>query len=217
MLNDDVLEVEVEKPKNFQYEPGQFVFLSFKAKGLKELHPFSFVSSPKEDHLRFAIKKLGDYTQRLPEHMPNASYAHVEGPYGDFTLSKSKSNIQLWIAGGVGVTPFISFLSSLSEADCKDKKIHMIYCVNKKEEAVYLDFLERKAAELDCFDFTLHESESLGFINAKKAEEISRVSEMVEKPDVFVCAPPAMIRALKEQFKTLGYRKDKIISEEFNF
>ncbi len=213
-LNDNVLEIEIEKPENFHYKAGQFAFLSFNVKGLKELHPFSFVSSSRQNSLRFAIKNLGDYTARLPKLIKNASFAYLEGPYGDFTLDKSKKKRQIWLAGGVGITPFISFLSSL---DCNnaDKKIHMIYCVNSKEEAIYLDYLKGQSDTMTCFDFSLYESNKEGFINAEKVKDISGMD--LKESDIFICAPPAMIKSLKKQFLSVGVNKNSIISEEFNF
>ncbi len=216
-LNADVLEIELEK-KDLYYKAGQYAFISFNAKGLKEMHPFSFASSPKENTLKFAIKKLGDYTSRLPKIINNATHAKLEGPYGDFVLDKAKKANQIWLAGGIGITPFISFVSDIDKNLLKNKKIHLVYCVNNEKEAVYLDILQQKKEELDNFDFSLYESDRNGLINANKIMKITRSSAKdIQNSEIFICAPPVMIKSLKKQFKKLGFNNEQFISEEFDF
>ena len=75
-------------------------------------HPFTITSSPQERVMRFAIKALGDETSQLLDVVRPGMPAVIGGPFGRFSHDKGTSR-QLWIAGGIGVTPFLSWLRAL--------------------------------------------------------------------------------------------------------
>jgi len=97
--------------KAIDYKPGQFIFIRFlysNAEGvIREAHPFSIASSPKEDNLRLLVKSLGDFTVNL-KNLKIGTIAEIEGAYGKFTYTRFGARPQVWIAGGIGVTPFLS-------------------------------------------------------------------------------------------------------------
>jgi len=91
---------------------GQFAFLTFARSG--QAHPFTISSGwANTNHLGFSIKALGDYTNRLPGTIKVGDAVTVEGPYGCFDF-RSTGRAQLWIAGGVGITPFIARMEALT-------------------------------------------------------------------------------------------------------
>lgn len=91
---------------------GQFAFLDFDdAEGA---HPFTISSAWRDDgRLVFSIKGLGDYTRTLPEIVHVGQAVTVEGPYGRFDF-RDADRRQVWIAGGVGITPFIARLQAIA-------------------------------------------------------------------------------------------------------
>ena len=127
----------------FDFTPGQFAFVEIDAPGLEEAHPFSISSGAREGHLRFTVKALGDFTRRLRDHahLPGAS-VRVEGPYGRFNPMGGHDR-QVWIAGGIGITPFLSVVRSLGSDF--GKTIHLYYCVREEREAVFWDELTQRA------------------------------------------------------------------------
>ncbi|MDP3609304.1 MAG: ferric reductase-like transmembrane domain-containing protein [Methylophilus sp.] len=91
---------------------GQFAFVTFDQH--EGAHPFSITSAWLGDgKLTFLIKALGDYTNTLNTSLKVGQSAVIEGPYGRFDF-ESKSQRQIWIAGGVGITPFIARMKSLA-------------------------------------------------------------------------------------------------------
>jgi predicted ferric reductase len=94
------------------HEAGQFAFVSFDdAEGP---HPFTISSAWKGDgRLQFLIKGLGDYTRALPSTLTPGSLVTVEGPYGRFTFAGNHQR-QIWISGGIGITPFVSRMQQLA-------------------------------------------------------------------------------------------------------
>jgi len=93
------------------HKAGQFAFLDFDDR--EGAHPFTISSAWKNDgKLTFTIKGLGDYTRRLPELVRDGLGVTVEGPYGRFDFSRGGER-QIWIGGGVGITPFIARMQAL--------------------------------------------------------------------------------------------------------
>ncbi|MEE4464604.1 ferric reductase-like transmembrane domain-containing protein, partial [Azotobacter chroococcum] len=95
------------------HQAGQFAFVTFDpAEGP---HPFTISSAWQGDgHLRFHVKGIGDYTATLPQTLKVGDPVSVEGPYGRFDFADGKPR-QIWVAGGIGITPFIAGLQALAE------------------------------------------------------------------------------------------------------
>lgn len=88
------------------HRAGQFAFVTFDAS--EGPHPFTIASADRGDgRLRFEIKALGDYTRKLPGRLQPGMRIRIEGPYGRFDLARCNTQArQIWIAGGIGITPF---------------------------------------------------------------------------------------------------------------
>src|SRR5690606_29220217 len=96
------------------YRSGQFFFLQVESDDevTREPHPFSFTSSPAAPDISFAAKPIGDYTTTL-KLLSVGAKVKIEGPYGRFVFAHGGPR-QVWIAGGIGVTPFMSRARELS-------------------------------------------------------------------------------------------------------
>ena len=75
-------------------------------------HPFTISSAPQEGVVRVTVKALGDYTSRLQELVEPGMPAVIGGPHGRFNHWRGTDR-QVWIAGGVGVAPFLSWVRAL--------------------------------------------------------------------------------------------------------
>jgi predicted ferric reductase len=106
-----VLEIVIKlKDRWFGHAAGQFAFVTLDA--AEGSHPFTISSAWHDDgKLRFRIKGIGDYTQGLPETVEPGDLVTVEGPYGAFNFHGDKQR-QIWIAGGIGITPFLARLQA---------------------------------------------------------------------------------------------------------
>lgn len=211
ILNEQVLELEFEpKNKRIKFFPGQFVFISIKGDGLNsESHPFSISSSSSDNNLGLIIKSLGDYTEKLKNLSPGLEVI-VEGPFGDFTHLNTFNKNQIWIAGGVGITPFISMARSL-QGD--DYTIDLYYCVSKPEEALLGKEWDeiQKTKKIRLIPWCSSEK---GRINAKL---ISEQSSGLNSKDFLLCGPLPFMIDLKNQLMNLNIKKKYIHFENFNF
>jgi len=95
------------------HRPGQFAFITTDEE--EHAHPFTIASTwnPAEPQLTFIVKELGDYTRRLPQTLQIGQPVKIEGPYGCFTFNDDCPR-QIWIGGGIGITPFIARMKQLA-------------------------------------------------------------------------------------------------------
>lgn len=209
-LNTVVVEIHLAPQKDsLAFEAGQFVFVKFLDKNIGgESHPFSLVSAPGEKNLVLAIKKLGDYTKNI-DALHIGSQAIIEGPHGIFSYRRTRYQKQIWIAGGIGITPFMSMAHALKNN--VDYSVDLYYCVKDEHEAIYLNELKGISQKIHII---LHRSKTEGRISA---DIIAKKSNGFHNTSIFMCAPVPMIQSLKQQFLLQGVQKKDIHSEEFHF
>ena len=198
--------------EHLKFTPGQFIFIKILAeKTLQEQHPFTIASAPRADgKIKVAVKSLGDFTSNLKNITKNTP-VEIEGPYGRFNYQRYKNKPQVWIAGGIGITPFLSKIEDLSKTKKADNKIDLYYCVKNKEEAVFLNEINQDIENLTIIPYFSEES---GRINASKIMKISKTSST--STQFFICGPPSMSKSIKEDLIKSGISKNNIHYEEFN-
>jgi predicted ferric reductase len=235
-LDESVTEIVMEPQATpLDFVPGQFVFVNFRSLALSEqfrpfdvsvrrqvfsiragevanqFHPFSITSAPHERALRITVKAVGDYTRAL-RGLEEGAEAVVEGPYGSFSHRAVPGREQIWLAGGIGVTPFLSMARSLRYAN--EPAVDLYYCVEHAEEAHFLDELRAVAARRRDFRVFLVPRDEVGFLTA---ERLARESGDLAERDILICGPPAMIHSLRAQLWAQGVPGERIHAEEFGF
>lgn len=133
---------------------GQFAFLKLDVPGLREPHPFTIASSPDAENIEFMIRHLGDWSSRLTAADLVGRTAVLEGPYGAFEPYPHRPQPTTWIAGGVGITPFLAAVST--ERDRSLPVPTLLYAVRDTGSNPMVDrLLEAQAAgRLDLHLFT---------------------------------------------------------------
>lgn len=209
--SDNVIEILMTPDtENISYMPGQFIFVSFEDKNLsKEIHPFSVTSIPTDKYLAFASKIEGDYTKKLMN-LTLDGKAKIEGGFGRFSYFFGIKKEQIWIGGGIGITPFVSMARSLVENN--SYSISLYYTVKDEAEAVFL----KRLLEIEKLNVGLKVIPWYSKTNGRlSASEIYKLDVNALTKDIFVCGPPAMMKSIVEQFAKLGINKSRIHSEEF--
>ncbi len=211
-----VVELELEpQDGRLTYEPGQFIYLTPYDKRLQsgygQEHPYTLSSAPDELNLRLAVKDLGDASHALQSIEPG-SPVRVEGPYGAFLSSSDPEEGELWIAGGIGITPFLSQARYFARNAIK-VDVHCILCVQDESRALYRNELETIAADVPGFAFTMH----YFYREGPLAEKFVRT----HCPDFktrhcYICGPRAMILIVEKLLRSSGIHKNRIHTEEFN-
>jgi predicted ferric reductase len=192
---------------------GQFLFVRFPGdKTLNESHPFTISSAPSEDDLRLTVKASGDFTRYLFNHLQAGTDAVIEGAYGMFDY-KLGSQKQIWVAGGIGLTPFLSFIRDMDGN--LDHDVDFYYTVRHTEEALYLD--EIKAAAIANPRLKTHVRFSATDGSLTVEEIIENAGGDLHGYDIYLCGPLPMIQAFTRKFQEHGVSGSNIHYEEFNF
>jgi predicted ferric reductase len=209
-LSPDTVEIVLARDGNgFRFRPGQFVFVRFAELG-GEAHPFSITSAPDQATLRLVVKALGDHTRALLDLPPGGS-AELEGPYGTFSHLAPASTRQVWIAGGIGITPFLSMARSL---DGGAREVDLYYCTEVAEQAYFLDELFQVADRNPRVRVIPIRKDDLGRLSADDLEAASR--DLPDK-DFLICGPPVMVRNLTRQLRARGVSRARLHYEDFSF
>lgn len=192
---------------------GQFLFVHFpQDRTLNESHPFTISSAPHEEVLRVTIKASGDFTRYLFSNLKPEMGAIVEGAYGMFDY-KTGGARQIWIAGGIGVTPFLSFVRDMNGNLAHD--VDFYYTVRHPEEAIFVD--EFEAADLRNPRLRVHIRYSAKEGSLTIDHILKNVVGDVKDYHVYMCGPLPMIQAFEKKFLELGLPQNRIHYEEFNF
>lgn len=198
--------------QKMDFKSGQFGFVSLDQKGFDEAHPFTISSAPNENDLRFTVKVLGDFTRRVRDELKIGAKAKIEGPYGRFDM-KIANKKQIWVAGGVGITPFLSAMRDMKSED--ERNITLFYCVQEKSQALFLNEFEAKFGNIANRNLVILESNHKQFANI---EAISNaIDGQLDEHDIFLCGPKPMIDGLRKSLKKANVSKHKIHSEAFEF
>lgn len=200
--------------RRLEYEAGQFVYLTpydeSLAAGYGEEHPYTLSSSPLEDRLRIAIKDLGDASRAIQAIRPGARVT-VEGPYGRLFPSDEPRR-QLWIAGGIGITPFLGRARHLDRlGDPVD--IRLVYCVQDEARARFLDELEDIAGRLPGFSVTPHLFYRQGPLDDGFLQQ--HCPDRGERA-WFICGPDPLMRLARRLALSNGVARRDIHTEEFD-
>jgi predicted ferric reductase len=200
------------KGKGMYHLPGQFGMLTLPAtKGvLDEEHPFTLSSRGDDGTVRFSVKALGDYTSTLPL-TKVGDEALVEGPFGEFSYIYGKEK-QVWVAGGIGVTPFVSMAEYMLTLDTLPYTIDFFYSVKTASDAVYEDLFKKLEEKHTSFRYHPMPSDTAGFISAEVL--LSQVKDL-HKRDIFVCGPPGLMSALSSQLQAIGVALKNVHTERF--
>jgi predicted ferric reductase len=196
-----------------KHRAGQFLFVRFPSdKDLNESHPFTISSAPAEDVLRLTIKASGNFTRDLFAKLQEGADAIIEGAYGMFNY-KSGGPKQIWIAGGIGLTPFLSFMRDMDGE--LQHNIDFYYTVRHPEEALFVEELEAAAAKNPRLKVHIRYSAKEGSLTIENI--MKNAGGDVSGYDIYLCGPLPMIQAFEKKFLELGVPKNNIHYEEFNF
>lgn len=195
--------------------PGSFAFFSFLTSDghiTQEEHPFTILEF-NQNIIKVAIKALGDYTNNITE-TKKGTLVKIIGPHGDFgkNILQRKEQTQVWIAGGIGITPFYSILSYLKEANLHIPNLRLYYSTSA-EDILFHPQILALSKELS-FSYVYVCSSKQGRM---KPVHIIQNDKELKNNFYCLCGPKPMIIAYSEYLLSQGISKSNILTEEFDF
>ena len=174
------------------HRPGQFAYIAFDRK--EGAHPFTIASADRGDRVvGFQIKALGDYTRDLGARLRVGQKVTVEGPYGRFGLApRDPRSRQIWVAGDIGVTPFLAWLDALQADPGQAPAADLHYCTRDRDNDPFVARLETLCAPLAGIRLRIHCSRQGEVLTAAILAEGG-----VGPAEVWFCGPRGLAESLK--------------------
>ncbi|WP_162844982.1 ferredoxin reductase family protein [Pontivivens insulae] len=188
-------------------EPGQFGIVAFQQ---GEPHPFSISGIGPDGQVRITMKALGDDTSRLAEQLRVGHTVAVQGPFGRFR--RRGTGPQVWIAGGVGITPFVTWAKALPKGT---GPVHLIHCVRDASCAAHHEELTALAAEKPELRVHLVESGRTGRLTADGLAAI--VGPDLSRSSIAFCGPTGLREALSRDLAARRLHSGRMQYEAFEF
>lgn len=206
-FGDNIIQLEIQlQDKDFKFNCGQFVFLKFSY--TMEAHPFSVAGWDKNNKvLTFYIKQIGDFTSKLYDKISADDKVVVEGPYGEFTFQDTGK--QVWIAGGIGITPFLSKINSLNGNETNNVELIYSYMGKSPFEDILVQQCAEKNVKLHIID-----SQKEGLLTFDKIMELS---PDIVSSTVWFCGPVMFRKVVEDGMKQNNISLNKLHFDNFSF
>ena len=209
----DATTVEISlKPlgQPLNYRAGQFAIVYLEAKDGWHRHPFTITSAPHERNVRFTVKALGDFTSGIGAMVEPGMPAVISRPHGDFDYRRG-SERQVWIAGGVGITPFLSWLRAATP-DQLPLRVDLFYTV--RGPAAYSAELRDLAARHHSVRLHIIDTSSQPALTPEQALETAGGEPRTLS--VFMCGPEQLVVSFRKAMFKAGVKPANIHREYFN-
>lgn len=204
-----------EKPAGFAFKAGQsanFALIEPPAEPNSARRTFSLASAPYENELVVATRmREGSHFKRALKALPAGAKIKLVGPLGDMTLHDDPARAAVFIAGGIGITPFRSMLRQ-AEQDRLEHRLYLAYSNRRREHAAFLDELQGLARRNPRFRLLAPMTDAEGMLDEEK---LKRFVGDAPSPVYYLAGPPAMVEAMKAILARSGVAAADVRSEEF--
>ena len=224
-IAEGTMSFEFSKPGDFAFKPGQAIDVVLPAAQLSDAtsnrHAFSIVSAPFEGTITIATRMRDSTYKRALNSLQIGASVAIDGPFGSLTLHGNRARPAILIAGGIGITPFMSIIRQATN-DRLPQKLLLLYSNHRPEDAAFLDEL----TELDQVNGDFQLLATMTAMNRSSqtwlqlagridGDLIRKVSRGNVTPVYYVTGSPSMVSSMRKQLNGAGIDDDDIRSEEF--
>ena len=214
-----------EKPSNWTFKAGQFLDMTLLNPSETDTEgntrSFSIASAPHEETLMVATRMRDTAFKRVLGTMPLGSAVKLEGPSGDLTLLNDIERAAVFLAGGIGITPFRSIVFGAAKEKIP-QQIFLFYSNRRPEDAPFLDELRALEKENPNYKLVASMTEMAKSHRAWQGESgqihqamLSRYLKDAVSPIYYIAGPPEMVKGLHTMINEAGVDDDNIRAEEF--
>ncbi|MCV6593783.1 MAG: ferric reductase-like transmembrane domain-containing protein [Silicimonas sp.] len=193
------------------FRPGQFATLAHN-RARAEAHPFTIAGGNSHER-RFVIRAAGDWTDAFVRDIAPGDQIRLGRGVGRFLpRTDARRGEQLWVAGGVGITPFLAALEAMRPD--AGAPVTLIYCIRSRASAGALADVERQAERLPQVNLIVLSDIEGDRLTASRLMQIIR--NMDRRAQVFLCGPEGLKDMVTGAWNTAG-KTGAIHSERFDF
>lgn len=195
--------------KPFKYDPGQFLHLAldpdYDGSGQwPESRCFSMQSNPNEETIKITYAVKGQFTKQMEEQLKVGSEVWLKLPYGDlFTQHHNKVNT-VFIAGGTGITPFLSLFTHNSFKDYTNPRIYLGF------RSISYNIYGNELNMVKLCDPKIHYEDVDGILDIHHI-----YSENGTNSNYFISGPPMMIKAFKKALVEKGVPAKQVLTDDW--
>ncbi len=210
-LTHDVLKITAEKPASLHYQPGQAADISInKQNWEQERRPFTFTSLPDEEYIEFTIKTYLSHhgvTEQISL-LNKGDELLVHEVFGDIAYKGEG----IFIAGGAGVTPFISILKQLK----KENRIgnNKLLFANKTQADIILKSNFEQLLHSN-FINVLSDEKTTNYVHGYVTADLINKYKDEHTKYYYLCGPDPMMQAVEKHLFSLGISENQIVKEAF--
>ncbi len=222
---DGTMAFRFERPSNWTFKAGQYIDMTLlnppETDSEGNIRSFSIASGPDEETLMVATRMRDTAFKRVLKTMPLGTTVKIEGPLGSFSLHSNTSRPAVFLAGGIGITPFHSMIVNAAHRGLV-QQIVLLYSNRRPEDSAFLEQLQQLGSKNKNYQIIgvmteMQKSKQAwsgetGFID--KAMLVRFVPDLAA-PIYYIAGPPAMVAAMKETLVKAGVNEDDIRSEDF--
>jgi ferredoxin-NADP reductase len=213
------------KPAGFSFKPGQALDLVLNdpdnPAAENSRHAFSIVNAPFEDELVLATRMRDSAYKRILRSLGTGASAKVDGPFGSLSLHKDRTRPAVMIAGGIGITPFMSIVRQATH-DRLPHPLLLLYSNRRPEDAAFFEDLQKLEQQNGQFrlvaTMTDHGQSSLpwhGETATIDSAFVTRAVGALMNPIYYLVGPPGMVAAMRGILNQMEVDDDDIRSEDF--
>jgi NAD(P)H-flavin reductase len=207
----DIYTITFSSEKKFLFNPGQFLHLALdEYDGIgqwPESRCFSMQNSPDEEFIKITFATKGNYTKRMSKELHEGKEVWLKLPYGDiFDRGHSEDNC-LFIAGGTGVTPFLSLFTDHSFSGYQSPRLYL--GVRDCNYNIFNKELDKAKLINNNFTVNIIEQNKAGIIN------IENIYNENPSSVYLISGPPIMIKNFKYYLINKNVPDVKILTDDW--
>jgi ferredoxin-NADP reductase len=221
----DTMAFQFAKPRNFLFRAGQSVDVTLLPPAQDSpqtlTHTFSIASDPSDEEIMIATRMRDTAFKRSLSALPIGTEVRIKGAMGSFTLHNNTARPAVFLAGGIGIAPFLSIVSD-ARKKALGHRIILFYANRRLEEAAFIDALWNLKRINPRFSFvpTLTRPSSTsgewkGEAGHISPEMLHRHVGKLQGPLFYVAGPAAMVAAVRQTLVEAAVDEDDIRTEEF--
>jgi ferredoxin-NADP reductase len=213
-----------------RFKAGQFLHLTlddYDPQGgfWPESRVFSIASAPTCQQVEIVYSVKGRYTTRMRNELTTGRQVWLKLPYGGFSIDTAAAAGQdiVLVAGGTGISPFLSYLRTMLNGNLNTRRIHLLYGIRKPEYLLCPEVLSACCSTIKGFNMDLYVENGADTALSRVRQQsgmiqLNRILEAgkaMTDPAFFLSGPPAMITHLQKGLSSAGTKAEQIKIDEW--
>jgi NAD(P)H-flavin reductase len=222
---DDITFFRFKPELQCRFKPGQFLHLALDnydpSFNWPESRVFSIANSPGKDYIDILVSPKGWFTQRMVKELEVGSKIWLKLPFGSFNFDASINKQIILIAGGTGISPFISLLEYFLESESTQPNLNLYYGVRNSELIIFENLFEKCLQKINNFKYHIYcekknkEDELKFHTGILPIPEIVQETSPIKESIYYLSGPAGMINAFTKEMILKGIPSDCIFFDKW--